>query len=60
MPLRRRTPAAPGAPVAERVDVDEVAVRDLRDIRITGGEQPEDLGNGLVVEIGSPRAPLAR
>ena len=44
-PRRRRTPAGRGSPVPQRVDVDEVAVRDLRDVGVARREQPEHLGD---------------
>ena len=39
--------------VAQRVDIDEVAVRDLRDVGITRGEQPKHLGDRDGREVGT-------
>ena len=45
---------------AQHIDVDEVALRDLGEAGVGGGQQPEDLGEGLAADVGAAVLGAAR
>ncbi|MGC0360152.1 hypothetical protein RKD25_007441 [Streptomyces sp. SAI-124] len=47
-------PLLVAALAADHLGVDEVALRDLGEARVGGGEQPEDLGDGGRADVRSP------